>query len=62
MTKGFNEFSSFPARRVILPAALPTVIAAAGTRSSPSPELSTIPEEVTFALTKFRKRFARTQV
>jgi hypothetical protein len=56
MTKGFNEFSSFPARQVILPAALPIVIV--DTRSSQSPEFSTIPEEVTLALTKFRKRLA----
>jgi hypothetical protein len=57
MTKGFNGFSIFPGRRVISQAALPIVIG--DTQSSPSLEFGKIPEKVTLALTKFRKRLVK---
>jgi len=60
MTKGFNGFSSFQGKRVISQAALPIVIG--DTSSSPSPEFGTIPEQVTLALVKFRKRLVISRI
>lgn len=60
MTKGFNGFSSFQGKRVNSQAALPIVIG--DTSSSPSPEFGTIPEQVTLALVKFRKRLVISRI